>query len=114
MHTSAPVDHGGVAGVDVDADTVSRPGVSGAADGVQPLERTGEPRSGEGARPVSREASEISQLTHGDKVHLFFGGFGDGERQPSQLRESREKNADLSRPTSLNEPLGSILEAVAW
>lgn len=40
MHTNAPVNHGGVAGVDVDANTVPGFGVSGAADGVQALRRT--------------------------------------------------------------------------
>lgn len=34
----APVDHGGVAGVDVDADAVAGLGVAGAADGVQALQ----------------------------------------------------------------------------
>lgn len=38
-NTSAPVDHGGVAGVDVDADAVARSGVSGATDSVQALQR---------------------------------------------------------------------------
>lgn len=88
LHTNAPVDHGDVAGVDVDADTVSRFGISGSTDGVQTLERTGEPNSDVGTWTVSREARKISQLTHGDKVHLFFGEFGNGERQPSQLREN--------------------------
>lgn len=37
-NTSAPVGHGGVAGVDVDADAVARSGISGAADGVQALQ----------------------------------------------------------------------------
>lgn len=37
-NTSAPVHHGGVAGVDVDADAVARFGISGAADGVQALQ----------------------------------------------------------------------------
>lgn len=37
-YTAAPVHHGAVAGVDVDADAVAGSGVSGAADGVQTLQ----------------------------------------------------------------------------
>lgn len=86
-----PVHHGDVAGVDVDADAVSRFGVSGTADGMQTLEGTGEPSSDEGTWTVSREACQISQVTHGDKVHFFFGGCGDGEGQPPHLWENRKK-----------------------
>lgn len=32
---------------------------------------------------------KLSQLTHSGKVHFLFGGCGDGERQPSQLREDK-------------------------
>lgn len=90
-YTDAPVHHGDVAGVDVDADAVSRLGISGTTDGVQTLEGTGEAASGEEAWTVSKEACGIRQLTHGDKVHFSFSGFGDGEGQPPQLGESRKK-----------------------
>lgn len=100
VHTDAPVHHGDVAGVDVDADAVSRLGISGTTDGVQTLEGTGEAASGEGTWTVSREACRIRQLTHGDKVHFSFSGFGDGEGQPPQLGESKNKSV----PFNTNKP----------
>lgn len=112
FHRKAPVDHGDVAGVDVDADTISRFGISSPADGVQTLERTGEPNSDEGTSAGSGETCKLpSQLTHGDKVHFFFGGFGDGERQPPHLNEN--KTRCLSTQAGLKEAFRSILYNVA-
>lgn len=53
-HTYTPVDHGDVAGVDVDAEAVSRFGIPGATDGVQTLRSTGEVNPDEQTRNLYR------------------------------------------------------------
>lgn len=53
-HICTPVNHGDVAGVDVDADAVSRFGIPGATDGVQTLQSTGEASPDEQTRNLYR------------------------------------------------------------
>lgn len=75
MHTntSAPVDHGGVAGVDVDADAVAGSGISGAADGVQALRR-GNIRIKFGVGDLSGEFNQSGEIdkTHSHKVDFLL------------------------------------------
>lgn len=103
--TGAPVDHGDVAGIDVDADAVPRLGVSGPTDGVQTLEGTRQARSEEGTWTGSWEDQSADSRSQSPPPSQWLWGW----RTAAISAERQQEDVPVSTPTSLQEPLSSIL-----